>query len=230
MTVDLGLKTEIPASSPRFNWADPFKLEDELTEDERLIVTTTRSFAQDRLMPGITEANRDGIFDRSIMTEMGALGLLGSSLHGYGCAGASAVSYGLIAREIERVDSAYRSCLSVQSSLVMWPIYTYGTENQKQRFIPALAKGEIRCIGSTTYEEYKKVFEKDRALLRRFQKIDVNEPSVEDTIKILTGLRGAFQDHHDVKYTPDAIKSAVELSALRLPTKFQKNTRTKVSL
>ena len=97
-------------------------------------------------MPGITEANRDGIFDRSIMTEMGALGLLGSNLHGYGCAGASAVSYGLIAREIERVDSAYRSCLSVQSSLVMWPISTYGTETQKQRFIPALARGEL--IGS----------------------------------------------------------------------------------
>ena len=146
MTVDLGLKTEISASSPRFNWVDPFKLEEELTEDERLILSTARSFSQDRLMPGITEANRDGIFDRSIMTEMGALGLLGSNLQGYGCAGASAVSYGLIAREIERVDSAYRSCLSVQSSLVMWPIYTYGTETQKQRFIPALAKGEL--IGS----------------------------------------------------------------------------------
>jgi len=146
MTVDLGLKKEIPASSPRFNWADPFILEEELTEDERLILSTARSFAQDQLMPGITEANRNGIFDRSIMTKMGALGLLGSNLQGYGCAGASAVSYGLIAREIERVDSAYRSCLSVQSSLVMWPIYTYGTETQKQRFIPALATGEL--IGS----------------------------------------------------------------------------------
>lgn len=146
MTVDLGLKKETPASSPRFNWADPFILEEELTEDERLILSTARSFAQDQLMPGITEANRNGIFDRSIMTKMGALGLLGSNLQGYGCAGASAVSYGLIAREIERVDSAYRSCLSVQSSLVMWPIYTYGTETQKQRFIPALATGEL--IGS----------------------------------------------------------------------------------
>ena len=146
MTVDLGLKSETPTSSPRFNWADPFILEDELTEDERLILRTARSFAQERLMTGITEANREGNFDRSIMTEMGTLGLLGSNLQGYGCAGASAVSYGLIAREIERVDSAYRSCLSVQSSLVMWPIYTYGTETQKQRFIPALAKGEL--IGS----------------------------------------------------------------------------------
>ena len=117
-----------------------------MTEDERLILSTARSFAQDQLMPGITEANRNGIFDRSIMTKMGALGLLGSNLQGYGCAGASAVSYGLIAREIARVDSAYRSCLSVQSSLVMWPIYTYGTETQKQRFIPALAKGDL--IGS----------------------------------------------------------------------------------
>ena len=146
MTIDLGLKKEVPTPAPRFNWADPFMFEEQLTEDERLILDTTRSFAQDRLMPGIIEANRDGIFDRSIMTEMGTLGLLGSNLHGYGCAGTNAVSYGLIAREIERVDSAYRSCLSVQSSLVMWPIYTYGTESQKQRFIPALAKGEL--IGS----------------------------------------------------------------------------------
>ena len=94
-------------------------------------------------MPGIIEANRNEKFDRAIMTEMGALGLLGSNLHGYGCAGASSVAYGLIAREIERVDSSYRSCLSVQSSLVMWPIYTYGTESQQNKFLPALARGEL---------------------------------------------------------------------------------------
>ena len=146
MSAKLATEKKIPLSLPRFDWADPFVLGDQLTEDERLILNTARSFAQDRLMPGIIEANRNEKFDRAIMTEMGALGLLGSNLHGYGCAGASSVAYGLIAREIERVDSSYRSCLSVQSSLVMWPIYTYGTESQQNQFLPALARGEL--IGS----------------------------------------------------------------------------------
>jgi glutaryl-CoA dehydrogenase len=146
MSAKLATEKKIPLSLPRFDWADPFMLGDQLTEDERLIPNTARSFAQDRLMPGIIEANRNEKFDRAIMTEMGALGLLGSNLHGYGCAGASSVAYGLIAREIERVDSSYRSCLSVQSSLVMWPIYTYGTESQQNQFLPALARGEL--IGS----------------------------------------------------------------------------------
>ena len=146
MPAKLASKKKIPTSLPRFDWADPFMLGDQLTEDERLILNTARSFAQDRLMPGIVEANRNEKFDRAIMTEMGTLGLLGSNLHGYGCAGASSVAYGLIAREIERVDSSYRSCLSVQSSLVMWPIYTYGTEAQRNQFLPALARGEL--IGS----------------------------------------------------------------------------------
>ena len=143
MSAKLATEKKIPLSLPRFDWADPFMLGDQLTEDERLILNTARSFAQDRLMPGIIEANRNEKFDRAIMTEMGALGLLGSNLHGYGCAGASSVAYGLIAREIERVDSSYRSCLSVQSSLVMWPIYTYGTESQQNKFLPALARGEL---------------------------------------------------------------------------------------
>ena len=146
MSAKLATEKKIPLSLPRFDWADPFMLGEQLTEDERLILNTARSFAQDRLMPGIIEANRNEKFDRAIMTEMGALGLLGSNLHGYGCAGASSVAYGLIAREIERVDSSYRSCLSVQSSLVMWPIYTYGTESQQNQFLPALARGEL--IGS----------------------------------------------------------------------------------
>ena len=143
MSAKLATEKKIPLSLPRFDWADPFMLGEQLTEDERLILNTARSFAQDRLMPGIIEANRNEKFDRAIMTEMGALGLLGSNLHGYGCAGASSVAYGLIAREIERVDSSYRSCLSVQSSLVMWPIYTYGTESQQNKFLPALARGEL---------------------------------------------------------------------------------------
>ena len=143
MSAKLATEKKIPLSLPRFDWADPFMLGEQLTEDERLILNTARSFAQDRLMPGIIEANRNEKFDRAIMTEMGALGLLGSNLHGYGCAGASSVAYGLIAREIERVDSSYRSCSSVQSSLVMWPIYTYGTESQQNKFLPALARGEL---------------------------------------------------------------------------------------
>ncbi len=129
-----------------FDWADPFLLEDQLTEDERMVRDTARAYAQDKLMPRILEANRHETFDRAIMNEMGELGLLGSTLTGYGCAGASSVAYGLIAREIERVDSSYRSCLSVQSSLVMWPIHAYGTEDQKQKFLPKLASGEY--IGS----------------------------------------------------------------------------------
>ncbi|MDP6952296.1 MAG: acyl-CoA dehydrogenase family protein, partial [Alphaproteobacteria bacterium] len=133
-----------------FDWTDPFRLDDQLDEDERLIRETAHGFAQDKLMPGIIEANRKESFDRGIMEEMGGLGLLGATIEGYGCAGASTVAYGLIAREIERVDSAYRSCLSVQSSLVMWPISAYGTEEQKQRWLPGMAKGElIGCFGLT---------------------------------------------------------------------------------
>lgn len=129
-----------------FDWADPFLMESELTQDEKLILRTTRSFARNCLLPGVVHANREQTFDRAVMEEMGQLGLLGSTLHGYGCAGASSVAYGLIAREIEYVDSAYRSCLSVQSSLVMWPIYSYGTEEQKNKFLPDLATG--KTIGS----------------------------------------------------------------------------------
>ena len=133
-----------------FDWADPFRLDDQLDEDERLIRETAHNFAQDRLMPGIVEANRSESFDRHIMEEMGKLGLLGATIEGYSCAGASTVAYGLIAREVERVDSAYRSCLSVQSSLVMWPISAYGTEEQKQRWLPGMAAGKlIGCFGLT---------------------------------------------------------------------------------
>ena len=133
-----------------FDWADPLLLEDLLTEDEHQIRDTARAYAQDKLMPRILEANRHEKFDRNIMFEMGELGLLGSTIEGYGCAGVNYVSYGLIAREIERVDSGYRSTLSVQSSLVMYPIYAYGSEAQKQKYLPKLATGEwIGCFGLT---------------------------------------------------------------------------------
>ena len=146
MQSKLAPKEKNTSPTLQFDWKDPFLLENQLTEDETMIAATARSFAQGVLMPGVIEANRHEKFDKNIMTEMGRLGLLGANLHGYNCAGASSVAYGLIAREIERVDSSYRSCLSVQSSLVMWPIYTYGSEFQKNKYLPALSRGEL--IGS----------------------------------------------------------------------------------
>jgi glutaryl-CoA dehydrogenase len=138
-----------PAKTP-FQWEDPLNLEGLLTDDDKMIRDTAHAFAQERLLPNIVEANRHEKFDVSILKEMGALGLLGPSLHGYGCAGVSEIAYGLIARELERVDSGYRSAFSVQSSLVMYPIYEFGSEEQKQKYLPALAKGElIGCFGLT---------------------------------------------------------------------------------
>jgi glutaryl-CoA dehydrogenase len=133
-----------------FQWEDPLLAAELLTDEERLIRDTARDYAQSKLMPRIIEANRNEIFDRKIFNEMGALGLMGSTIHGYGCAGTSYVAYGLIAREIERVDSGYRSALSVQSSLVMFPIYEYGSDEQRERFLPKLATGElVGCFGLT---------------------------------------------------------------------------------
>src|ERR1044072_274976 len=116
-------------------------LEDQLTEEERMVRDTARNYAQDKLMSRVKEANRHEKFHREIMNELGELGLLGSTIDGYGCAGTNYGSYGLIAREIERVDSGYRSAMSVQSSLVMHPIHAYGTEAQREKFLPRLATG-----------------------------------------------------------------------------------------
>jgi len=139
-----------PSKKPSFQWEDPFLLEDQLTEEERMVRDSARDFCQGQLMPGIVAANRHEQFDRSILNGFGELGLLGATLEGYGCAGVSYVAYGLIAREVERVDSGYRSVMSVQSSLVMYPIHAYGSEEQKQRFLPRLAKGElVGCFGLT---------------------------------------------------------------------------------
>ena len=134
-----------------FNWQDPFCMDDQLSDDERMIRDTTRSYAKDKLMTRVRQAYRDEHFHREIMTEMGSLGLLGPTLpEKYGCSNINYVSYGLVAREIERVDSGYRSAMSVQSSLVMHPIYAYGTEEQREKYLPKLATGEwVGCFGLT---------------------------------------------------------------------------------
>lgn len=135
---------------PSFDWEDPFLLRDQLTDEERMVTDSARQFFQKELMPGIIEANRNENFDRNIMRQMGEMGLLGVTIEGYGCAGLSSVAYGLIAKEVEAVDSGYRSAMSVQSSLVMHPIHAYGTEEQRERYLPKLATGEyVGCFGLT---------------------------------------------------------------------------------
>jgi glutaryl-CoA dehydrogenase len=143
--------TSQPHEKARFQWEDPLQLESALTEEERMVRDTAQAYAQEKLMPRILEANRHERFDREIMSELGELGLLGSTLpEKYGCAGVNNVCYGLITREIERVDSGYRSALSVQSSLVMWPIYAYGSEDQRMKYLPKMATGEwVGAFGLT---------------------------------------------------------------------------------
>ncbi len=143
------MNSKTQARAP-FKWEDPLLLDQQLTEEERMVRDTANKYCQDQLMPRILEANRHERFDREIMNEMGELGLLGVTIDGYDCAGLNYVSYGLIAREVERVDSGYRSAMSVQSSLVMHPIYAYGTEEQRTKYLPKLATGElVGCFGLT---------------------------------------------------------------------------------
>ena len=133
-----------------FQWNDPLLLDDQLTSEERMVRDAAHAYCREKLAPRVLEANRHERFDREIMTEMGALGFLGSTLTGYGCAGVNHACYGLIAREVERVDSGFRSALSVQSSLVMYPIHAFGSEAQRERFLPRLATGEwLGCFGLT---------------------------------------------------------------------------------
>lgn len=133
-----------------FKWEDPFLLSEQLTEDERAISEAAYNFCQEKLQPRVLMAARHEKFDREIMNEFGAMGFLGSTIEGYGCAGLNYVSYGIVAREVERVDSGYRSAMSVQSSLVMHPINAYGSEAQKQKYLPKLATGEwVGCFGLT---------------------------------------------------------------------------------
>ena len=127
-------------------WDDILVIDDQLSSEEKILKSSVRSYCQEKLLPRIIDDNRNENFSREIFNEMGELGILGSYLNGYGCAGTNYVSYGLIAREIENIDSAYRSIMSVQTSLVMFPIYQFGTEAQKEEYLPRLAKGEI--IGS----------------------------------------------------------------------------------
>lgn len=132
------------------NWQDPFLLEQQLTEQQRMVRDTARQYAQEKLLPRVRDAFRNEQTDLAIFREMGALGLLGSTINGYGCPGVDYTSYGLIAREVERVDSGYRSMMSVQSSLVMYPIYAYGSEVQRDKYLPKLATGEwVGCFGLT---------------------------------------------------------------------------------
>ena len=136
--------------TPKFNWEDPFLLDDQLSDDERAVRDAAHAYCQERLQTRVLMAARHETFDREIMSEMGALGLLGSTIEGYGCAGLNHVCYGLVAREVERVDSGYRSAMSVQSSLVMHPIHAYGSEAQRQKYLPRLATGEwVGCFGLT---------------------------------------------------------------------------------
>jgi len=133
-----------------FSWEDPLQLRDLLTDEEIMISEAARSFAREALLPRVVEATRNENFDRAIMTELGEQGFLGATIHGYGCAGVSETAYGLIAHEVEAIDSGYRSALSVQSSLVMYPIYAFGSDEQKAKYLPELAAGRlVGCFGLT---------------------------------------------------------------------------------
>src|SRR5918992_2195083 len=146
----------LDAGAPQktYRWDDPLDLSSRLSEEERMVWDAARQYARERLLPRVVSAFADERFDQEIMTELGALGFLGATLpEQYGGAGASHVAYGLIAREIEAVDSGYRSAMSVQSSLAMYPIYAFGSEEQKRKYLPKMAKGElIGCFGLTEAE------------------------------------------------------------------------------
>lgn len=152
MTLDAPqLKAKDAPDLAAFDWEDPFRLTDQLEEDERMIAESARAYAQEKLQPRVIKAFSDEETDPEIFREMGSMGLLGTTIpEEYGGLGSSYVSYGLVAREVERVDSGYRSMMSVQSSLVMYPIYAYGSEEQRQKYLPKLASGEmIGCFGLT---------------------------------------------------------------------------------
>ena len=142
--------TSVTLTGGQFQWDDPLLIEAQLSDEERMIRDTARQYAQERLAPRIRDWNRNETFDREVMLEMGALGFLGAPLEGYGCAGIGYVAYGMIMRELERVDTAFRSACGVQSGLAMTPIYAYGTEEQRQKYLPKMVTGELLgCFGLT---------------------------------------------------------------------------------
>ena len=208
----------------KFKWDDPFALEDQLSESEIMIQDSTRGFARQSLMPRVLEANRQEKFDREIMNEMGAMGLLGMTLPDkYGCAGVNYVSYGLAAREVERVDSGYRSAMSVQSSLVMHPIFAYGTESQRERYLPKLASGEwVGCFGLTEPDHgsdpgsmvTKAVENGDAFILNGTKTWITNAPIAHVAVvwaKLENQIRGFIVERETDGFTTPAIKGKMSL-------------------
>ena len=187
---------------PQFNWQDPLHLADGLTDDERAISDAAHTFCQDKLQTRVLMAARNEHFDREIMNEFGEMGLLGCTIEGYGCAGLNYVSYGLVAREVERVDSGYRSAMSVQSSLVMHPIHAYGSEEQRQKYLPKLATGEwVGCFGLTEPNHGSdpanmdtKATPVDGGYVLKGAKMWITNSPIADVFVVWAKLQGVAQD------------------------------------
>ena len=192
---------------PQFNWQDPLHLADGLTDDERAIADAAHTFCQDKLQTRVLMAARNEHFDRNIMTEFGEMGLLGCTIDGYGCAGLNYVSYGLVAREVERVDSGYRSAMSVQSSLVMHPIHAYGSEEQRQKYLPKLATGEwVGCFGLTEPNHGSdpanmdtKATPVDGGYLLKGAKMWITNSPIADVFVVWAKLQGVAQDQSAIR-------------------------------
>merc|ERR1711973_275372 len=216
------------APLPAFDWKDPLNLESRLTEEEILVRDTAQKYCQENLLPRVLMANRNETFDREIMSEMGEYGLLGPTIKGYECPGVSSVAYGLIAREVERVDSSYRSAMSVQSSLVMYPIYDFGTEEQKDRYLPKQATGElIGCFGLTEpnhgsdpagMETRAKYNEKDDVFILNGSKTWITNSPIADVVLVWAKcedgrIRGFLVDRGTKGLTTPKIEGKFSLRA-----------------
>lgn len=192
---------------PQFNWQDPLHLADGLTDDERAIADAAHTFCQDKLQTRVLMAARNEHFDREIMNEFGEMGLLGCTIEGYGCAGLNYVSYGLVAREVERVDSGYRSAMSVQSSLVMHPIHAYGSEEQRQKYLPKLATGEwVGCFGLTEPNHGSdpanmdtKATPVDGGYVLKGAKMWITNSPIADVFVVWAKLQGVAQDQSAIR-------------------------------
>jgi glutaryl-CoA dehydrogenase len=192
---------------PQFDWQDPLHLSDSLTDDERAIADAAHTFCQDKLQTRVLMAARNEHFDREIMNEFGDMGLLGCTIEGYGCAGLNYVSYGLVAREVERVDSGYRSAMSVQSSLVMHPIHAYGSEEQRQKYLPKLATGEwVGCFGLTEPNHGSdpanmdtKATPVDGGYVLKGAKMWITNSPIADVFVVWAKLQGVAQDQSAIR-------------------------------